>query len=200
MEQIELQRILEAILFAAGEPVDISRIAVSVEVDEKDVVAALDALVDKMAFERRGIRILRLENAYQMVSSGEMSDYVTRTLETRKPPKLSSSQLEALTIIAYYQPATKALVEQIRGVDSSYSISALLNKKLIEDVGKLNVPGRPILYKTTPDFLRTFGLRSVEDLPSIDKVNLGEPIQEKIAEVTQDAVEAPPDEAHLELN
>ena len=185
MELNELQRILEAILFASGEPVDVSRLAASVEADEADVVTALDALADELAFNRRGIRILRLEKGYQMVSSGEMADYVTKTLETRKPPKLSSSQLEALTIVAYYQPATKAMVEQIRGVDSSYSISALINKKLIEECGRLNVPGRPILYKTTPDFLRTFGLSALSELPEIEKVNLGEPVQEEIAEVTK---------------
>ena len=185
MEQSELQRVLEAILFAAGEPVEISRLAVSLEVDECDIEQAADALADELSFNRRGVRILRLERAYQMVSSGEMADLITKTLETRKPPKLSSSQLEALTIVAYYQPATKAMVEQIRGVDSSYSISALLNKKLIEEAGRLNVPGRPILYKTTPDFLRTFGLKSLKELPEIEKVNLGEPIQEEILEVTQ---------------
>jgi segregation and condensation protein B len=112
-----------------------------------------------------------------MVSSGEMADFVTKALETRKPPKLSASQLETLTIVAYYQPATKAMVEQIRGVDSSYSVAALLNKKLIEEAGRLNVPGRPILYKTTPDFLRTFGISSLEELPDIEKVNFGEPIE-----------------------
>ena len=106
-----------------------------------------------------------------------MAPYVTKALETRKPPKLSSSQLETLTIIAYYQPATKAMVEQIRGVDSSYSISALLNKKLIEEAGRLNVPGRPIQYKTTLDFLRTFGISSLEELPPIDKITFGEPIE-----------------------
>lgn len=190
MEQSELQRILEAILFAAGEPVEISRLAASLEVDEADVIAAVDALADELAFARRGIRILRLERGYQMVSSGEMADFVTKTLETRKPPKLSSSQLEALTIIAYYQPATKAMVEQIRGVDSSYSVSALMNKKLIEEAGRLNVPGRPILYRTTPDFLRTFGLSSLEELPEIEKVSLGEPVQEEITEVTQGTVES----------
>lgn len=176
MEQSELQRAIEAILFAAGERVELSRLAMALEADEKDVENAVDALADELAFERRGIRILRLEKGYQMVSSGEMADYITKALETRKPPKLSSSQLEALTIIAYYQPATKAMVEQLRGVDSSYSIGALLNKKLIEDAGRLNVPGRPIQYKTTPDFLRTFGLSSLEELPPIDKVDLGEPV------------------------
>ena len=93
----------------------------------------------------------------------------------KEPPKLSSSQLETLTIIAYYQPATKAMVEQIRGVDSAYSVAALLNKKLIEEAGRLNVPGRPIQYRTTPDFLRTFGLSALEELPPIEKVSFGEP-------------------------
>ena len=185
MEMSEIQRIVEAILFAAGERVEISRLAVTLEIDEADIEKAVDALADELAFERRGVRIVRLERGYQMVSSGEMADYITKALETRKPPKLSSSQLEALTIIAYYQPATKAMVEQIRGVDSSYSVGALLNKKLIEEAGRLNVPGRPILYRTTPDFLRTFGISSLEELPPIEKVDLGEPIQEEITEVTQ---------------
>lgn len=176
MEQIEIQRIAEAILFAAGERIEISRLAAVLEVDQADIVDAVDALADELAFNRRGIRILKLEDGYQMVSSGEMADYVTKALETRKPPRLSASQLETLTIVAYYQPATKAMVEQIRGVDSSYSVGALLNKKLIEEAGRLNVPGRPILYRTTPDFLRTFGLQSLEDLPAIEKVSLGEPI------------------------
>ena len=179
MEMSELQRIVEAILFAAGERVEISRLAVTLEVDESDIESAVEALSDQLAFERRGIRIIRLDRGYQMVSSGEMADYITKALETRKPPKLSASQLEALTIVAYYQPATKAMVEQIRGVDSSYSIGALLNKRLIEEAGRLNVPGRPILYKTTPDFLRTFGISTLEELPAIEKVNFGEPIPEQ---------------------
>ena len=178
MEQIELQRAIEAILFAAGERLEISRLATTLEADPDEIIAAADALANELSFNRRGIRIIRLEDGYQMVSSGEMADYITKALETRKPPKLSASQLETLTIIAYYQPATKAMVEQIRGVDSSYSITALLNKKLIEDAGRLNVPGRPIQYRTTPDFLRTFALNSLEDLPEIEKVSLGEPVFE----------------------
>lgn len=189
MELTELQRIIEAILFAAGECVEISRLSATLEVDESDIIKAVDSLADELAYNRRGIRILRLEKGYQMVSSGEMADYVTKTLETRKPPRLSSSQLEALTIVAYYQPATKAVIEQIRGVDSSYSVSALLNKKLIEEAGRLNVPGRPILYRTTPDFLRTFGISSLEELPPIEKVDFAEPmIQEEIPEVAEQSV------------
>lgn len=178
MEQIDLQRAIEAILFAAGERVDVDRLAITLQVDPDEIISAADGLADELAFNRRGIRVLRLDDGYQMVSSGEMADFITKALETRKPPKLSASQLETLTIIAYYQPATKAMVEQIRGVDSSYSIAALLNKKLIEDAGRLNVPGRPIQYRTTPDFLRTFAISSLEELPEIEKVSLGEPVFE----------------------
>ena len=159
---------------------EISRLCFALEAEEAEIVSAADALANGLSFERRGIRVLKLDQGYQMVSSGEMADYVTKALETRKPPKLSASQLEALTIIAYYQPATKAMVEQIRGVDSSYSITALMNKKLIEEAGRLNVPGRPIQYRTTPDFLRTFGLSSLEELPPIEKVSFGEPLAEEI--------------------
>ena len=182
MEREELQRAIEAILFAAGERIDAARLAMALETDVADIIAAADDLANTYAYERRGIRILKLEKGYQMVSSGEMADYITKALETRKPPKLSSSQLESLTIIAYYQPATKAMVEQIRGVDSSYSISALINKKLIEEAGRLNVPGRPIQYKTTDAFLRTFGLSSLEELPPIDKISFGEPVADEKGE------------------
>lgn len=190
MELTQLHRGIEAILFAAGEPVECSRLAMALEADEADVFDAAEQLANEYAFQRRGIRILRLETGFQMVSSGEMADYVTKALETRKPPKLSSSQLEALTIIAYYQPATKAMVEQIRGVDSSYSVSALMNKKLIEEAGRLNVPGRPIQYRTTQDFLRTFGLSSLEELPPIEKVAFGEPVVQEEAPQETAAQEA----------
>ena len=177
METEQLTRAIEAILFAAGERIEITRLSAVLETDPDEIEQVADRLADLYAFERRGIRILKLEKGYQMVSSGEMADYVTKALETRKPPKLSSSQLETLTIIAYYQPATKAMVEQIRGVDSAYSVAALLNKKLIEEAGRLNVPGRPIQYRTTPDFLRTFGISSLEELPPIDKIAFGEPVE-----------------------
>jgi len=177
MEQNDVQRAIMAVLFAAGEPVSADRLAESMQLDPDVIHREARSLMDMLSFSRSGIRILRLENAYQMCSSGEMAEVVTKTLETRKPPKLSASQLETLTIIAYYQPATKAYVEQIRGVDSAYSISALLTKKLIEECGRLNVPGRPFLYRTTPDFLRTFGLQSLDDLPEIEKINLSAPRQ-----------------------
>ena len=172
MEQNDLQRALMAVLFAAGEPVAASRLAESLQVDESEIHRECEALISALSYHRSGIRIVKLEDAYQMCSSAEMAEYVTKTLETRKPPKLSPSQLETLTVIAYYQPATKAYVETIRGVDSAYSVSALLTKKLIRECGRLNVPGRPILYETTPDFLHVFGLESLADLPDIEKVDI----------------------------
>ena len=173
MEQDELQRALMAILFAAGEPVAPERMALTLQVDPGDIHAAAKTLMDRLSFERSGVRIVRLDEAYQMCSAPEYAELVTKTLETRKPPKLSPSQLETLTVIAYYQPTTKAYIEQIRGVDSAYSVSALLTKKLIREAGRLNVPGRPILYETTPDFLRVFGLQSLDELPEIERVEIG---------------------------
>ena len=171
MEQNDIQRAIMAILFASGECVEAERLAHTLEVDADEIHDACKYLMDTLSYNRSGVRIIRLEDAYQMCSSPEMAGYVTKALETRKPPRLAASQLETLTVIAYYQPATKAYVEQIRGVDSSYSVGALLNKKLIEECGRLSVPGRPILYRTTPDFLRTFGLQSLDELPEIDLIN-----------------------------
>ena len=170
MDRKELQRICEAILFASGEPVETERLCFVTQTDPDELQAAMRELMDLYAFERRGIRILRLEDSWQMCSQNDLAPWVTKALETRKPPKLSASQLETLTIIAYYQPTTKAFVEKLRGVDSSYSVAALLNKKLIEENGRLDAPGRPIHYRTTPDILRTFGLESLEDLPEMEKV------------------------------
>ena len=172
MEQTELQRTLMAVLFAAGEPVSIARLAQSLEIDADELEREAKALMDSLSYNRSGIRIVRLEDAYQMCSASEQAAFVTKTLETRKPPKLSQSQLETLTIVAYYQPTTKAYIEQIRGVDSAYSVSALLTKKLICEDGRLNVPGRPILYRTTPDFLRVFGLSSLDELPEVELTDL----------------------------
>ena len=191
MEENDLQRAIMAILFAAGEPVDAGRMALTLERDEDEIHREAKALMDRLAYNRSGIRMVRLENAYQLCSAPDQADYVTRTLETRKPPKLSPSQLETLTVIAYYQPATKAYVEQIRGVDSAYSVSALLTKKLIRECGRLNVPGRPILYETTPDFLRVFGLQSLDELPEIERVDLHEKKEQLVLNMTGEGENAP---------
>lgn len=175
MEQTELQRAIMAILFAAGEPVGAERLAFALGCSVNAVHNETKGLMDDLNFTRSGIRIVAVDEAYQMCSAGEHSGVITRTLETRKPPKLSQSQLETLTVIAYYQPTTKVYIEQIRGVDSSYAVGALLTKKLIEERGRLNVPGRPILYGTTANFLRTFSMKSLEELPEIEKITFGIP-------------------------
>ena len=192
MEPEELERAVEAVLFAAGEPVELKRLSQALGCETGEVQEAANRLMDRLGFERRGVRVVRLDGAYQMCSAGGMGEFVARALEPRKPPKLSASQLETLTVIAYYQPATKAMVEQIRGVDSSYSVTALLNKKLIEECGRLNVPGRPLQYRTTPDFLRTFGLASLEELPELELAELGTPDQLTLEEAAPAQQETAP--------
>lgn len=174
MDYTLLSHSVEAILFAAGEPVKLSRLAALLACTEDDVAESARQLADELSFNRRGIRIVRLEDSLQMCTATEQAELVAASLETRKPPRLSAAALETLTIIAYYQPATKAYVEQLRGVDSSYSVSLLLSRGLIADAGRLNVPGRPIQYVTTPDFLRTFGLESLEELPDLDLASIAQ--------------------------
>ena len=163
----EIASAVEGILFAAGEPVDIKRICLALELDRETAETVLRQLGDGYAFERRGIRLLRMEDSYQLCSAPEYADVIRKAFEVRKPAKLSQPALEALTIIAYYQPTTRAYVDQVRGVDSSYTVGLLLDRGLIEECGRLQVPGRPILYRTTKHFLRSFHLRSLDDLPEI---------------------------------
>ena len=170
LEMKEIESAIEAILFASGEPIQADRICVAMEMDRPTVELVLKRLADHYSYERRGIRLIRMEDSYQLCSAPDYADQVRKALELRKSAKLSQPALEVLTIIAYYQPTTRAYVDQIRGVDSSYTVSALLNKKLITEDGRLNAPGRPILYRTTPDFLRTFGLESLDELPEMEKV------------------------------
>lgn len=163
----EMERAIEAILFASGDPVSIDRISAVLEVDAELVEKIANSLSDYYSYEQRGIRLLRLENTLQLCSSPAYSELVRKALETRKPPALSPALLEVLSVIAYRQPVTRAYIEQIRGVDCSYSISVLCEKELIEESGRLDVPGRPILYRTTKNFLRTFGLSSLNELPEL---------------------------------
>lgn len=170
METLELKEIesaVEGILFASGEPVQTERICVALELVRSTVEQALQRLMDYYAYERRGIRLLHIEDSWQLCSSPDYADAIRRTFEIRKPAKLSQPALEVLTIIAYYQPTTRAYVDQIRGVDSSYTMSLLLDRKLIEECGRLQVPGRPHLYRTTKQFLRAFHLTNLEDLPEM---------------------------------
>lgn len=172
MEVKELEAALEGILFAAGEPVGVERLCLSLETDRTTLDAVARQLMDRYRYERRGIRIVRMDASYQMCSAPEYAPYIRKTLEGRKPPRLSQPALEVLAIIAYYQPATRAYVDQVRGVDSSYTVGLLLDRELIEECGRLAVPGRPILYRTTPTFLRSFGLSSLEELPELPNASL----------------------------
>ena len=163
----EMEAAVEAILFASGEPVQVDRICVALELDRPTAEQVLQKLMDTYSFERRGMRIIRMEDSWQMCSSPDYADLIRKAFEIRKPAKLSQPALEVLTIIAYSQPTTRAYVDQIRGVDSAYTIGLLLERKLIEECGRLQVPGRPHLYRTTKNFLRAFHLNSLEDLPEL---------------------------------
>jgi len=167
LELRELESTIEGILFAAGDPVSIERICMTLEVDKVTAERVLSKLMDYYAYERRGIRIVRLENNYQMCSAPEFGDLIRKAFERRKPARLSQPAMEVLAIIAYYQPATRAYVEQIRGVDSSYTVNLLLERGLIEECGRLNVPGRPMQFRTTDTFLRSFSLSGLDDLPEL---------------------------------
>ena len=166
-EMKEIEAAVEGILFASGEPVHIDRICLAAELDRPTAELVLQKLMDYYSFERRGMRLLRLEDSWQLCSAPEYADVIRRAFEIRKPAKLSQPALEVLSIIAYYQPTTRAYVDQIRGVDSSYTVGLLLDRHLIEECGRLQVPGRPRLYRTTKAFLRAFHLNSLEDLPEM---------------------------------
>ena len=167
MELKEIEAAIEAILFAAGDPVGVERICMTLDIDKATADAVAQRLADRYSFERRGIRLLKMDNAYQLCSAPEYAGVVRKAFESRRPAKLSQPALEVLAIIAYFQPTTRAYVDQIRGVDSSYTMGLLVERELIEECGRLAVPGRPVLFRTTKNFLRSFGLSSLEELPEL---------------------------------
>lgn len=162
-----MEAALEAILFAAGEPVALERICLTLELDKATVEALCQRLADQYSYERRGLRLLRMEGSYQLCTAAEYAPLIRKAFESRKPAKLSQPALEVLAIIAYYQPVTRAYIDQVRGVDSSYTVGLLLERELIEEAGRLAVPGRPIQYRTTKNFLRSFSLSSLDELPEL---------------------------------
>lgn len=162
-----MEAALEAILFAAGEPVAVERICLTLDLDKATVEAICQRLADKYSYERRGLRLVRMETSYQLCSAPEYAPLIRKAFESRKPAKLSQPALEVLSIIAYYQPVTRAYIDQVRGVDSSYTVGLLLERELIEEAGRLAVPGRPIQYRTTKNFLRSFSLSSLDELPEL---------------------------------
>lgn len=158
---------MEAILFASGDPIGVERLCLALEIDRETADAAAKRLADQYRFERRGIQLVKMENTYQLCSAPEYAEVVRLALESRKPARLSQPAMEVLAVIAYFQPTTRAYVDQVRGVDSAYTMGLLSERGLIEECGRLSVPGRPILYRTTKTFLRSFGLSSLEELPEL---------------------------------
>ena len=167
MDIIELSPALEAVLFASGEPVPVARLSLVFGVPEEDILVTADKLGEYYEKNGRGIRLLHLGGSLQLCSAPEHAKLIARVIEHRSAPKLSPSALEALAVIAYFQPVTRAYVEQVRGVDSSYTVSSLAEKGLIEPAGRLDAPGRPTLYRTTEAFLRVMGISSLEELPTL---------------------------------
>lgn len=193
MERNELVPVIEAILFAAGFPVKYEKIAQTLEITEDEVKEILSS--GAFSYENRGIRLVTFSDSCQLCTDELYERQVKTALGMRHGGALSNSAMETLAIIAYNQPATKSFIEQVRGVDSSYAITTLCEKQLIEVIGRLDVPGKPNLYATTETFLRCFGLSSLEELPKTEilestaQVNSEEMSEEKSEEATIELAE-----------
>ena len=181
---------LEAILFAAGEPVKLARLSLILETDEQELAGIAAELAQRYEREERGMRILRLDDKLQMCSAPDYAPLITKALEQRKPPMLSQSALETLAITAYFQPVTRAYIDRVRGVDSSYTVGVLVERGLIEVCGHLEAPGRPALFRTTDVFLRTMGVSSLEELPELPDMSASEGVEklQKAIDELQNAV------------
>ena len=203
---MDISAALEAILFAAGESVPLGRLSLVLDTDETELERIARELAERYEREERGMPILFLEDKLQMCSAPDYAPLIIKALEQRKPPMLSQSALETLAIVAYFQPVTRAYIDRVRGVDSSYTVGALMDRGLIEIAGRLEAPGRPALFRTTDVFLRTVGISKLEELPplpdlagsegveklqqAIDELqNAATPDQLSMSEVTGDAKE-----------
>jgi segregation and condensation protein B len=172
MEIKFIEAVFEAILFASGEPVSVEKIALTLNINKSEAIKIINNYKDKKNNENSGIKIIQIDNCYQMVAKPEFAQYIRNVLEIKRNTPLSSAAMEVLAIIAYNQPVTKGYIEQVRGVDSSGVTNSLLEKGLIEERGRMDVPGKPILYGTTLQFLKCFGLSSLKELPKIEKSNM----------------------------
>lgn len=169
----EIISAVEACLFASGEPVSLSKIAQALDADAKTVSGALTMLADRLVDSGSAIELIQLDDMYQLCTKKQYAPYVKNLLEIKRNTPLSQSALETLAIVAYNQPVTKSFVDQVRGVDSYYSVSSLCEKGLIEEADRLNIPGRPITYVTTPHFLRCFSMTSLKDLVPASEIVTG---------------------------
>ena len=187
---IQLESTLEAVLFAAGDAVSIDRLCEVLELPRETVLEAAHELSSRYDFEQRGLMLRRIADKLQLCSRPMYAEAVRRVTETRKNASLSPAALEVLTIIAYRQPVTRAFIDQLRGVDSGGTLSSLAEKQMIEEAGRLEVPGRPILYRTTEHFLQAFALESLDDLPALPAFTDNE-------QLSFDMEDEPPDPAPL---
>ncbi len=163
----KLNGAIEAILFSSGEPVETEKIAQALEIESDTAHKLIDNLSIQYDERQSGLQIIKLGEKYQMITRSDFSDYVRKVLEVKKNAPLSQAAFEVLAVVAYNQPVTKAFVEQVRGVDCSGVVNTLCQKGLLEEKGRLDLPGRPLLYGTTDEFLRCFSVSSIDELPSL---------------------------------
>lgn len=161
----------EAVLYAGGEPLSIERFAQVFEISPDKVVKVMDALAEKMEKSDSGLELLRLENTYQLATKTDYADYIKKAYDMRRRTPLSSAALEVLAVVAYNQPVTKSFIEQVRGVDCSGVVTTLIEKGLLEERGRLELPGKPLLYGTTKNFLRCFSLADLTELPPLPQAD-----------------------------
>ena len=187
---MDISSAIEAILFAAGEPVSVARLSLVLDTDEQELYTVAAELAERYEREGRGMRILRLGDKLQMCSAPDYAPLISRALEQRKPPMLSQPALETLAITAYFQPVTRAYIDRVRGVDSSYTVGVLNERGLIEPCGHLEAPGRPALFRTTDVFLRTMGISELSQLPPLPDMTGGEGLEklQKAIDELQNAV------------
>lgn len=179
MTQTELIPAFEAVLFSGGEPISIDRFSQVFDIPPETVTEVMEALSKKLNKNEHGISLVRMENTYQLASKTEYADYIKKMFDIKRRTPLSPAALEVLAVVAYNQPVTKSFIEQVRGVDCSGVVTTLIEKGLIEERGRLELPGKPLLYGTTKNFLRCFGLSDLTELPPLPK---NENAEEKVAE------------------
>jgi len=186
MEIAKIKSIIEAILFSAGRPVTKKELILSLEISEEDIDNIVSNLQEEYKQAERGIEIIRIDNSYQMCTKKDLYEFIYPVLDKRNKPNLSNAALETLSIIAYNPKITRAEIEAIRGVSADACVYKLLEYGLIEEAGKIDLPGRPMSYKTTNEFLRMFGYNSLEDLPELPKYKLDENKQIVIDDLIQE--------------
>ena len=183
MEEKNYPAIIEAILFTMGDAVELNRSAAAIELEPKETKEIIEKMMEHYEDESIGVRIIELDGAYQMCTKSEMYEYLIRIAKQPKKRVLTDVLLETLSIIAYKQPVTKSEIEKIRGVSSEPAVSQLVEYKLVRELGRLDAPGRPLLFGTTEEFLRSFGVQSIDDLPVLSQVQIEEFKQEAEAEM-----------------